>query len=249
VHTLESNTSSASQQPVVAKSSATKSSAGNHPNKRVPSVSLKEHVSEVKINHLFNSYCNEGDDSILADGIERFCQDLDIKPDDFRILVLAWKFNANVMCCFTRQEFTVGCKKIKADSISGILARMPELLQEVKEKTAFRTFYRWAFRFALDSDAGQRTLPLDIALQLWPLVFSQNEPRILRSWLEYLQKHQSLRGIPRDTWDMFLNFTECVKDGFANYDDTEAWPSLFDNFVEYETDRQNQNVEDSSPVE
>ena len=241
------NTSISSSQSVVVKSASmsSKVNANSHQNKRIPSISSKEHSVDAKINSLFSNYCDETEDCILAEGIEKFCLDLDIKFDDFRILVLAWKFNASVMCRFTRQEFVLGCKKIKADSIQGILAKIPELVQEVKDKTTFRTFYRWAFRFALDADSGQRTLPLDIALQLWPLVFSQNEPRILGSWLEYLQKHQSVRGIPRDTWDMFLNFTDCVKDGYSNYDDTEAWPSLFDNFVEYETDRQNQNVDEN----
>lgn len=224
-------------------SSKTASSVSHHQGKRVPSLSSKDLASDSKITSLFNTYYSEEDDCIGAEGVERFCRDLDITPDDFRILVLAWKFNAGVMCRFTRQEFTQGCKAIKVDSIAGIVAKMPELLQEVKDKSTFRTFYRWAFRFALDAESGQRNLPLDIALQLWPLVFTQNEPRILSSWLDYLQKHQAVRGIPRDTWDMFLNFSECVKDGFANYDDTEAWPSIFDNFVEYETDRQNQNVD------
>jgi hypothetical protein len=33
-----------------------------------------------------------------------------------------------------------------------------------------------------------------------------------------------VRGIPRDTWNMFLNFTTVVGNNLSQYDDTEAWP-------------------------
>ena len=43
---------------------------------------------------------------------------------------------------------------------------------------------------------------------------------------------------------MFLNLIEALKGGddLSIYDDTEAWPSLFDDFVEFENDKANQNV-------
>ena len=66
-----------------------------------------------------------------------------------------------------------------------------------------------------------------------------------------------MRGIPRDTWNMFLNFVNTVGSDLTQYDDTEAWPSLFDglytefklivkkkhslDFVEFENDQLNQN--------
>ena len=50
-----------------------------------------------------------------------------------------------------------------------------------------------------------------------------------------------VRGIPRDTWFMFLNFVQSVGNDLTQYDDTEAWPSLFDDFVEFENDQLNQN--------
>jgi len=95
----------------------------------------------------------------------------------------------------------------------------------------------------LDVEVGQRILPSEMAIGLWKLVFSQCEPVILSRWLEFLEKHPNVRGIPRDTWNMFLNFCEAVKDDLSTYDDTEAWPSLFDDFVEYENDQTNQNVQ------
>lgn len=41
---------------------------------------------------------------------------------------------------------------------------------------------------------------------------------------------------------MFLNFCETVGNDLSVYDEDEAWPSLFDDFVEYENDKVNQNV-------
>lgn len=40
---------------------------------------------------------------------------------------------------------------------------------------------------------------------------------------------------------MFLNFVQSVGNDLTQYDDTEAWPSLFDDFVEFENDQLNQN--------
>ena len=200
--------------------------------------------SEGKINALYEQYRDPEEDCMLAEGIEKFCNDLAVRPEEFRVLVLAWKFNAETMCRFTHAEFVNGCKTLKVDSIKGIQAKFPEMLLEVlNNKVAFKELYRWTYKFGLDADTGQRTLPVDMAIGLWSLVFSQKEPSILKRWLAFLDRHPSIRGIPKDTWDMFLNFYEAVGDDLSSYDDTEAWPSLFDDFVEYDNDRENQNVE------
>lgn len=200
-------------------------------------------TSDAKIMQLFNFYKDPNEDAILAEGIEKFCNDLQIAPDDFRILVLAWKLDAEQMCKFTRQEFTQGLKSMNADSIKSIQHKLPELVQEVERNPEyFKSLYRFTFRFGLDVANGQRILPSDMAVLLWKLVFTICEPPILQKWLEYSEKHPNVRGIPKDTWYMFLNFSETVGSDLSGYDDTEAWPSLFDDFVEYENDQTNQNI-------
>ena len=211
--------------------------------KRSSMGSLRD-VSETKRVALFEQYKDPDDDAILAEGIERLCNDLEVRPEELKVLVLAWKFGAETMCCFTRSEFLNGCKALKVDSIKGIQSRFAEMLTEAQNKQTFKDLYRWTYKFGLDKEIGQRTLPVEMAISLWTVIFSgTNSPAILKRWLSFLEKHPTIRGIPRDTWDMFLNFAEQVGDDLSSYDDTEAWPSLFDDFVEYENDRENQNVQ------
>ena len=198
-----------------------------------------------KLNALFDKYKNtEEEDMILMDGVERLCSDLGLLPDDFKILLLAWKFNAEQMCQFSRKEMVNGCKALNVENLSQIRNRLNELVVQLRSNPElFKNLYRFTFKFGLDQASGQRILPIDVALCLWKLVFSLHKPPILDRWLFFLQKDQAqIRSIPRDTWNMFLNFSETVGDDLSSYDDAEAWPSIFDNFVEYENDRVNENV-------
>ncbi|ERL83494.1 hypothetical protein D910_04809 [Dendroctonus ponderosae] len=200
--------------------------------------------SDLKVNGLFEHYKDDQEDAILAEGIDQFCKDLTILPDDFKILILAWKLNAEQMCRFSRAEFVNGLKSIKCDSIKSIQSRLPELVQEVEESDElYKDLYsRFAFKFGLDIQIGQRILPTSMAIVLWKLVFTIREPPILNRWLNFLETHPLIRGIPKDTWNMFLNFSDHVGSDLSCYDDNEAWPSLFDDFVEFENDQANQNI-------
>ncbi|XP_072168647.1 DCN1-like protein 3 [Diadema setosum] len=208
-----------------------------HHNGVETTAAMKSDFSEKKANKLFEKYRDSAEDAILAEGTERFCQDLQVSPDDFIVLVIAWKFQAATMCRFTRSEFVQGCRTLRADSISGIKSKFPELRSEVQNNDAmFKDLYRYTFGFGLDMEGGQRTLPCEIAIPLWELVFHYRQPPILHRWCNFLTENQ-VKGISRDTWQMFLHFVEVIGDNLSNYDDNEAWPSLFDDFVEYENDR------------
>lgn len=154
------------------------------------------------------------------------------------------------MCRFTKSEFIQGCRSMGADTIAGIRRRLEETVAALRAEgpatdgpaatvgsDQFKQLYRFTFVFGLEP--GFRIVSLDMAIILWRLVFTVHTPAILDRWLYFLEQHPNIRGVPKDTWNMFLNFAESVD--ITAYDDTEAWPSLFDDFVEYETDRTNQN--------
>lgn len=205
--------------------------------------------SDARVMTLFEHYKDPNDDSILSEGIERLCQDLQLCPDEFKVLVLAWKLNAEQMCRFSRNEFAQGLKLMKVDSIKGIQSRLPEIVSELeRDNELYKDLYRFTFKFGLDVCTGQRILPAEVAIVLWRLVFTICEPPILSRWLRYLEQHPHVRGIPKDTWHMFLNFCDTVGEDLSSYDDTEAWPSLFDDFVEFENDQMNQNISKNETI-
>ncbi|XP_029978134.1 DCN1-like protein 3 [Sphaeramia orbicularis] len=201
-------------------------------------------LSMLRIEELFCCYKDEQEDAILEEGMEKFCNDLCVDPAEFRVLVLAWKFQAATMCKFTRKEFVEGCKAIQADSLEGICSRFPCMLLEAQGEENFKDLYRFTFQFGLDAEEGQRSLQRDIAIALWRLVFTQDMPAILERWLDFLAENPSgIRGISRDTWNMFLNFTQAIGPDLSNYSEDEAWPSLFDTFVEWELERRKKEEE------
>lgn len=61
-----------------------------------------EESSTQRLEELFGRYRDEREDAILEEGMERFCGDLRVDPTEFRVLLLAWKFQAATMCKFTR---------------------------------------------------------------------------------------------------------------------------------------------------
>lgn len=140
-----------------------------------------------------------------------------------------------------------GCRSIQADSIEGICGRFSVLLEEARGEESFKDLYRFTFQFGLDVEEGQRSLQRGIAVALWRLVFTQDTPPVLERWLDFLSENPcGVRGISRDTWNMFLNFTQSIGPDLSNYSEDEAWPSLFDSFVEWETEhrRREQEAED-----
>ncbi|KAF3832777.1 hypothetical protein F7725_026442 [Dissostichus mawsoni] len=143
-----------------------------------------------------------------------FCDDLILDPASVSILVVAWKFRAATQCEFSRKEFLDG---------------MADLGAGLKDTGKFKDFYQFTFNFA--KNPGQKGLDLEMAVAYWNLVLT-GRFKFLDLWNRFLVEHHK-RSIPKDTWNLLLDFGNMITDDMSNYDEEGAWPVLIDDFVEF----------------
>lgn len=76
-------------------------------------------------------------------------RDLQLTPEDPRVLMLAWKWNASQQCEFSRDEFMKGMADMQCDSIEKLRHKLyNDVTQELNDPAKFKDFYQFTFTYA-----------------------------------------------------------------------------------------------------
>ncbi|KAL7139867.1 hypothetical protein ABFS83_09G082500 [Erythranthe nasuta] len=186
-----------------------------------------------RIDQLFYSYAITPPWVIQPQGIDTLCSDLGIHHADVRILMLAWKMQAERQGYFTLDEWRRALTALRADTIIKLKAALPELEREVRRSSNRADFYSYAFKYNL-TEEKQKFIDTETVCALLNLVLRSEFLPQVDALIHYLKIQTDYRVINMDQWMGFYRF--CNEINFPeldNYDSDQAWPLIVDDFVDW----------------
>lgn len=197
-------------------------------------LSNKKHKYDVvKVTAIYDSL-RDPDGIITLEGTEKFCQILGVDPSDTVLLVIADYMQCAKMVEFTKEEFLRGFHELDCGSMNDLKALLPKLRKELDDPVRFKEIYLFTYNYAKDSPQ-QRSISLEMAVGLWKLLLAE-KVAFLDEWCDFLVKNNK-KVVPKDTWNLFLDFALTMKSDFSNFDPNGAWPILIDEFVQYKQEK------------
>ncbi|XP_041089134.1 DCN1-like protein 5 isoform X1 [Polyodon spathula] len=113
-------------------------------------INTEDHFSSKKCTSWYYEYA--GPDEVLGpEGMEKFCEDIGVEPENIIMLVLAWKLEAPNMGFFTKEEWIKGMTLLQCDCTERLQSKLDYLRSQLNDTTAFKNIYRYAFDFARQS--------------------------------------------------------------------------------------------------
>uniref|UniRef100_T1JA95 Defective in cullin neddylation protein n=1 Tax=Strigamia maritima TaxID=126957 RepID=T1JA95_STRMM len=171
----------------------------------------------------FHEYTTPDDPQLIGpEGMEKFCEDIGVEPENIVMLVLAWKMEAKQMGFFTIEEWLRGLTDLQCDSIEKVQAKLDHLRSILNDSATFKIIYRYAYDFARDKD--QRSMEIETGKAMLQLLLGKH-------WSLYSSFHRFLdeskyKVINKDQWCNILEFSRSIHPDLSNYDEDGACNKL-----------------------
>lgn len=82
------------------------------------------------------------------EGMESFCDEIQVEPENVVMLVLAYKMAARRMGFFTQTEWLKGLQELQCDTIPKLQMKLDHLRKLLNDSNQFKLIYRYAYDFA-----------------------------------------------------------------------------------------------------
>ncbi|KIW33472.1 hypothetical protein, variant 2 [Cladophialophora immunda] len=204
------------------------------------------------LNKLFDQYRDnpkESPDTIGIEGAQKYLTDLGIELDEVAHLSICDLLQCPSIGEFERESFVSGWRNVSlGDKAYDTTARQAQYVEAIRKKLAnnpayFKQVYRNAFKLA--KPEGQRSVPMDSAIDFWNMFFRQGKGGIewnspstqwLDLWCEFYES-QSKRPVNKDLWNMVGELVMKTKEpggeSLSWWTEDGAWPMAIDDFVNF----------------
>lgn len=163
----------------------------------------------------FKEYTTADEPEMLGpDGMERFCKDIAVDPENVIMLVLAYKMGARQMGFFTLAEWQKGLTDLQCDSIAKVQMKLDFIKSLMNDTNVFKSIYRYAYDFARDKD--QRSMDIETAKAMLHLLLSKHW-HLYPEFAQFLQQSK-YKVINKDQWCNILEFSRTINSDLSNYD-------------------------------
>ncbi|KZZ93554.1 ullin neddylation protein [Ascosphaera apis ARSEF 7405] len=172
-----------------------------------------------------------------------YLNDIGVPLDEVVCLAIAELLKSDTIGEFKRDKFIEGWKSVPNVTTTDAMKTYAQSLRTKipQDHALYRRIYRYTFPVSRMPPA--RTLPIEIALDQWQLLFTSEKGGIdmntpttpwLDLWLEFVKTHIN-RPINKDLWEQIEVFLETAKkdESLDWHSEDGAWPGAIDEFVTY----------------
>jgi len=109
----------------------------------------------------FKNYtCDDDPTTLGPEGMERFCQDIKLEPENIAMLVIAYKMQAKNMGYFSQQEWLkgLGDPEVQCDTPIKLQNKLHYFYNLLNDPLNFKMIFRYAYDFARVSFGGSSRL-------------------------------------------------------------------------------------------
>ena len=170
---------------------------------------------------------------IGADGLQKLCNDMNIDLlGSAEILVFMWLCECETYGQITEREFQTGFDKMGFSTMLDLQEKAANKLNMIlkdPESSDFRKFFKFAFIF--HREGMYKNVEFSTCKALLKMIFGEKFKTVL-SFIKYCEERQ-LQVLTLDQWESLLDVVKTTGDDISKYDRTGAWPTLLDDFYEW----------------
>lgn len=98
----------------------------------------------------FKKYTTDDPTQLGPDGMERFCEDIKLEPENIAMLCIAYKMNAKNMGYFTQAEWIKGLAdpEVQCDTPTKLQNKLNYFYNLMNDAQSFKLIFRYAYDFA-----------------------------------------------------------------------------------------------------